>query len=160
MPCPPPRNLPNPGIKPRSPTLQADSLLSELPGSPRTLEWVAYPFSRGSSQPRSQTGVSCVVGRLSAELSGKPSPLAGQLQFYVLQTLRAARVIQAVSPQVTLKHHLEGLAGGPAACDAGDRGLSSGWGTESPRAMERLNLSAKAEAMQQSERPYVMPRRL
>ena len=25
-------------------------------GSPRILEWVAYPFSRGSSQPRNQTG--------------------------------------------------------------------------------------------------------
>ena len=25
--CPPPEDLPNPGIKPRSPTLQADSLL-------------------------------------------------------------------------------------------------------------------------------------
>ena len=30
--CPLPRDLPNPGIKPRSPTLQADSLLSEPPG--------------------------------------------------------------------------------------------------------------------------------
>ena len=27
-------------------------------GSPRILEWVAYPFSRGSSPPRNQTGVS------------------------------------------------------------------------------------------------------
>ena len=31
-------------------------------GSPRILEWVAYPFSRGSSRPRNQTGVSCVTG--------------------------------------------------------------------------------------------------
>ena len=31
--------------------------------SPRILEWVAYPFSRGSSQPRNQTGVSCNAGR-------------------------------------------------------------------------------------------------
>ena len=30
--CPPPGDLPNPGIEPRSPTLQADSLLSEPPG--------------------------------------------------------------------------------------------------------------------------------
>ena len=30
--CPPPGNLPNPGIKPRSPALQADSLPSEAPG--------------------------------------------------------------------------------------------------------------------------------
>ena len=32
-------------------------------GSPGTLEWVAYPFSRGSSQRRNQTGVSCIAGR-------------------------------------------------------------------------------------------------
>ena len=32
-------------------------------GSPRILEWVAYSFSRGSSQPRNWTGVSCIAGR-------------------------------------------------------------------------------------------------
>ena len=32
LPCPSPGHLPNPGIEPRSPALQADSLLSELPG--------------------------------------------------------------------------------------------------------------------------------
>ena len=32
-------------------------------GSPRILEWVAYPFSNGSSWPRNQTGVSCIAGR-------------------------------------------------------------------------------------------------
>ena len=31
-------------------------------GSPRRLEWVAYPFSSGSSQSRNQTGVSCIAG--------------------------------------------------------------------------------------------------
>ena len=34
LPCPPPGDLPNPGIKPRPPTLQVDSLLSEPPGKP------------------------------------------------------------------------------------------------------------------------------
>ena len=29
-------------------------------GGPRTLEWVAYPFSRGSSRSRNQTGISCI----------------------------------------------------------------------------------------------------
>ena len=29
----------------------------------RILEWVAIPFSRGSSQPRAQTQVSCIAGR-------------------------------------------------------------------------------------------------
>ena len=40
-----------------------------LPGSSihgilqaRILEWVAIPFSRGSSQPRDQTQVSCIAG--------------------------------------------------------------------------------------------------
>ena len=31
-------------------------------GSLRILEWVAYPFSRGSSWPRNQTRVSCIAG--------------------------------------------------------------------------------------------------
>ena len=31
-------------------------------GSPRILEWVAFPFSRGSSPPRNQTRVSFIVG--------------------------------------------------------------------------------------------------
>ena len=35
VPCPPPGDLPSPGIKSRSPALQADSLLSESPGKPK-----------------------------------------------------------------------------------------------------------------------------
>ena len=31
-------------------------------GIPRILEWVAYPFSRGTSWPRNWTGVSCIAG--------------------------------------------------------------------------------------------------
>ena len=31
-------------------------------GSPRIPEWVAYPVSSGSSQPRNQTRVSCTAG--------------------------------------------------------------------------------------------------
>ena len=76
-----PGDPPNPGIKPGSPELQADSLLSELPGinsivkvtqycltlcdpmdcrvlgilQARILEWVAFPLSKGSSQSRDQT---------------------------------------------------------------------------------------------------------
>ena len=34
LPCPPPGSLPDSGIEPRSPTLQADSLPSEPPGKP------------------------------------------------------------------------------------------------------------------------------
>ena len=31
-------------------------------GSPKILEWVAYPFPRGSSWPRNQTRVPCIAG--------------------------------------------------------------------------------------------------
>ena len=37
LPCPPPGDLPNPGIEARSPGLQADSLLSEPPGKSSVL---------------------------------------------------------------------------------------------------------------------------
>ena len=56
LPCPP-ADLPNPGL------LHCRILyhLSHQ-GSPRILQWVAYPFSRGSSQPRNWTEVSYIEG--------------------------------------------------------------------------------------------------
>ena len=38
MPFPSPGDLPDPGIKPRSPALQADALTSEPPGKPSSLQ--------------------------------------------------------------------------------------------------------------------------
>ena len=50
LPFPSPGNLPNPGIKPWSPTLQADSLSSELPGMPLGLSThIKYIFNSISS---------------------------------------------------------------------------------------------------------------
>ena len=61
----------NPGIEPRSPTLQLDS----LPAEPqRILEWVAYPFSIGSSQPRNRTRVSCMAGRFFTSWAIREAP--------------------------------------------------------------------------------------
>ena len=73
LPFPSRGDLPDPGIEPRSPTLQADALPCEPPGKPhglsspwnspgQNMEWVAFPFSRGSSQPRDRTQVSCIAG--------------------------------------------------------------------------------------------------
>ena len=102
LPCPPPGDLPDPGIEPKSlmspalaggflttsatweaqrenkvkvlvvqlcPTLW-DPMDCSPPGSSvheilqaRVLEWVAISYSRGSSQPRDQTQVSCIAGR-------------------------------------------------------------------------------------------------
>ena len=65
LPCLPPRDLHNSGIKPRA-LLHCRQIfffyhLSHQ-GSPQILEWVAYPFSRGSSRPRNHTGVFCIAG--------------------------------------------------------------------------------------------------
>ena len=41
----------------------------------RILEWVAFPFSRGSSQPRDQTQVSGTAGGFFYQLSYQESPV-------------------------------------------------------------------------------------
>ena len=41
-PFPSPGDLPNPGIEPRSPALQAVSLLSEAPGRPLSMRYLGY----------------------------------------------------------------------------------------------------------------------
>ena len=41
----------------------------------RILEWVAIPFSRGSSQPRSPTGVSCITGGFFTSLATREAHL-------------------------------------------------------------------------------------
>ena len=42
LPFPPPGDLPNPEIEPRSPALQAGSLPPEIPGKPREKEYPVY----------------------------------------------------------------------------------------------------------------------
>ena len=54
LPFPSSGNLPNPGIKPRSPTMQADSSPAEPLGKPKNTGVGSLSFSRGSSQPRNQ----------------------------------------------------------------------------------------------------------
>ena len=49
-------------------------------GSPRTLEWVAYPFSRGSSPPRNRTRVSCTAGGLFTSRATRAALPYGILQ--------------------------------------------------------------------------------
>ena len=57
-------------------------------GSPRRLEWGAYPFSRITSRPRNQSGFSCIAGRFFTswatreareDWSGLPIPSPGEL---------------------------------------------------------------------------------
>ena len=49
----------------------------------RLLEWVAIPFSKGSSWPRDRTWVSCIAGRFfTIWASGKPIWLSGKPNIY------------------------------------------------------------------------------
>ena len=54
----------------------------------RILEWVAFPFSRGSSQPRDQTQVSCIAGRFFTDWAiGEANILYRYLQSPIYITL-------------------------------------------------------------------------
>ena len=54
--------LPTQGSNPDLPHCRQILYQLSHQGSPRILEWVAYPFSRGSSSPRNRTRVSCIAG--------------------------------------------------------------------------------------------------
>ena len=43
----------------------------------RTLEWVAIPFSKGSSQPRDWTQISHIAGRLFTDWATREAIYAG-----------------------------------------------------------------------------------
>ena len=47
LPCPPPGDLPNLGIEPRPPSLQADSLPSEPTGKPKVCLLYLFPIVHG-----------------------------------------------------------------------------------------------------------------
>ena len=51
--------------------------------SPRILEWVACPFSRGSSWPRNQTGVSCIAGKFFTNWAIREAPWLTWRNYYV-----------------------------------------------------------------------------
>ena len=54
--------FPTQGLNPGLPHCRRILYQLSHQGSPRILEWVAYPFSSGSSWPRNQTGDSWIVG--------------------------------------------------------------------------------------------------
>ena len=73
-PCPPLGDLPNPGMNPGVLHCRQILYLLSHQGGPRIPEWVAYPFSRGSSQARNWTGVSWIASGFFYQLSHQGSP--------------------------------------------------------------------------------------
>ena len=50
----------------------------------RTLEWVAVPFSRGSSQPRDRTQVSHITGRFFTSWATREAKInVGNAKYFV-----------------------------------------------------------------------------
>ena len=74
VPMPSSRGLPKPVIKPRSPVLQADSLLSEPPGKPPKTELKWYPIPSPGDLPAGVKSGSPALqmDSLPAELPGSP----------------------------------------------------------------------------------------
>ena len=79
-------------------------------GNPRLLEWVAYPFSRGSSWPRNGTGLSCIAGRFfTSRASGEapytshkvkatdPCPTLCDSMYYTDHGILQARILEWVA---------------------------------------------------------------
>ena len=77
--------LPNPGIEPRSLTLQVDQRSHK--GSLRILEWVAYPISNGSSRSRNWTSIPCICRWIFYQLSYQGSLYTGKKQLNGWQIL-------------------------------------------------------------------------
>ena len=90
-------------------------------GSPRILEWVAYPFSSGSSWPRNRTRIPCIAGRFLYRLSYDigwidESTLTGN---HLVIHLRTLLVLYVVCMRVSVVGHVQLLATWwTAACQA------------------------------------------
>ena len=74
VPFPPPGDLPNPGIEPRSPALQADSLPAEPPGKPKNTGVGNLSLLQGifPTQESNWESPALQADYLPTELSGKP----------------------------------------------------------------------------------------
>ena len=64
--CPPPGDLPNPGIELRYSTLQVDSLLSEPPGKPMNTGLGSLSLLQGNFPTQELKWVSCIAGEFFA----------------------------------------------------------------------------------------------
>ena len=53
----------------------------------RTLEWVPFPFSRGSSQPRDWTQVSHIAGRFCTSWATREAQLNNILHYFFFSPL-------------------------------------------------------------------------
>ena len=96
--------FPTQGLSPGFPRCRQILYQLSHQGSPRILEWVAYPFSSGSSWPRNRTGVSCITGRFFTNWAIREASLVLKEAYYHLVSLslfpRSASQVLPGSPLV------------------------------------------------------------
>ena len=92
----------------------------------RILEWVAIPFSRGSSQPRDQTKVSCTEGRFFTILATREANIgrkqltnillifSGSMEGVIFSSVQFSRSVMSDSLQPHQLQHLFLLTQGQA----------------------------------------------
>ena len=74
LPCPSPGDLPNPGIEPRSPALQAASLPAKPPGKPKNTGVGSLSLPQWIFPTQESTRVSCIAGGFfTGWATGEPS---------------------------------------------------------------------------------------
>ena len=93
LPCPPPGNLPNPGIKLRSPTLQAYSLPSEPPGKPMNVGVGSLSLLQGIFLTQESNWGLLQCRQIFCQLSYQGSPFL---------TLHRAKLLKSVHTLVSI----------------------------------------------------------
>ncbi|KAB0386704.1 hypothetical protein FD755_001660 [Muntiacus reevesi] len=103
-PFPPPGDLSNPGIEPRSPALQANSLPTESQGNPRILEWEVdgnkvmssfAPHNSSTSPQKAEEGGRQSGESLSSATLGTPERRKGSLAD-VVDTLKQRKMEELI----------------------------------------------------------------
>ena len=85
----------------------------------RVLQWIAISFSRGSSQPRNQSRVSCIAGRCFTIWATREAPCS-MVDWIQISMQKSTASQHAGSNQL---EHTWGKDGKESACNAGDPGL-------------------------------------
>ena len=78
--------FPTQGLNPGLPRYRQIIYHLSHQGSPRTLQWVAYPFSGGSSQSRNQTGVSSIADEFFTSWATREAPTSRVMWHYLEKT--------------------------------------------------------------------------
>ena len=95
--------FPTQGSNPRLPLCRQILYPLSHQGSPRILEWVAYPFFRGTSWPRNWTGVSCTASGFFPSWAAREA-LLGRMAVLFLVFLRNLQTV-FYSGYSSLRYH-------------------------------------------------------